>query len=91
MVLPPVPPFSSFPVQPDRRWWHRRWLPLGAHRPELPLVALDFPPLAQCRCGWVGVDLGVYARYLGVDAGPLAGEWVWLPWRVWQRAMHDAW
>ena len=79
----------------DPRWWHRAWAPVGRHRPEVPLwFGSDQPPLWQCRCGWVGISLGEYARFLGApvdDEHPLAGEWIWLPWRVWNEALREVW
>jgi hypothetical protein len=82
----------------DRRWWHRAWVPIGAHRPQIHWpVRPGVLPLHECRCGWIGTTLGDYARSL---TGPLppghehadndaAREWIWLPRRVWEHAFLD--
>jgi hypothetical protein len=85
-------------VQPylgDRPGWRRplhRLALVGRHEP-VPVIVVDGPPFTSCRdCWWVGIELAAYAEVLGETLpASLADEWVWLPRRVWQRALQDAW
>ena len=76
------------------RPWHRL-LAIGRHRRDDRVIVLNGPPLVACLdCSWIGVNLGAYARYLGalmVPDDPVADKWIWLPRRVWQRALDEIW